>query len=338
VNTPLGGPIAILGAGNWGTVLAQLAAEGGHDVALWSRDPEQVREINATRENPKAIKGLTLSPNVRAEADLGRAVRGAAMVVMVVPAQAFREVSRRLGDVLEPWQIVLHATKGLELGTHRRMTEVLGEETCARQVGVLAGPNIAAEIAQRMPAGTVVTSRFPHVVKAGKLAFTSDRFMVFGGSDVLGVELCGALKNVVAIAAGIAAGLSIGENAMALLVTRGLAEITALASSMGARPGTLSGLAGAGDLMVTCRSHHSRNHRVGEALAHGESLASAVAKLGMVAEGVTTSIAARELAAARGIECPVLERVHRVLHEGMAPRDALDELLRMRAGRDVAWA
>ncbi|MFO0563187.1 MAG: NAD(P)H-dependent glycerol-3-phosphate dehydrogenase [Polyangiales bacterium] len=335
---PFGAPIAVLGAGNWGTVLAHLAAQSGHEVRLWSRDPAQCAEINETHINSKGIAALRIDDRVRAEPDLRRAVDGAGMIVVVIPSQAFREVSRKLGDVLDPRQLVVHATKGIELKSHRRMTEILEEETCARQIGVLSGPNIAAEIAEGLPAGTVVTSRFPHVVKAGKQVFTSGRFMVFGASDVVGVELCGALKNVVAIAAGIASGMRIGENAMSLLVTRGLAEITALASAMGARPGTLAGLAGAGDLMVTCRSHHSRNHRVGEALAKGDSLDAAVARLGMVAEGVTTAIAAKELAAEHAIECPVLERVYRVLHEGIAPTIALDELLRMRAGRDVAWA
>ena len=334
---PFGAPIAVIGAGNWGTVLAHLAAQSGHEVRLWSRDAEQCAEINETRTNSRAIRALKIDERVRGEPDLRAAVEGAAMVVVVIPSQAFRDVSRKLGDVLDPRHIVLHATKGIELKTHRRMSEILEEETCARQIGVLSGPNIAAEIAEGLPAGTVVTSRFPHVVRAGKQAFTSGRFMVFGASDVVGVELCGALKNVVAIAAGIASGMGIGENAMALLVTRGLAEITALATAMGAKPGTLAGLAGAGDLMVTCRSHHSRNHRVGEALANGATLEDAVAKLGMVAEGVSTAIAAKELAAAHEIECPVLERVYRVLHEGVAPQVALDELLRMRAGRDVAW-
>jgi glycerol-3-phosphate dehydrogenase (NAD(P)+) len=336
--SPFGAPIAVLGAGNWGTVLAQLAAESGHRVRLWTRNPIQAQEINTARTNKKAIAGLSLSSRIDATSNIVEAVEGAGMIVVVIPSQAFREVARRLGDVLDPRQIVLHATKGIELSTLRRMTEVLEEETCARQLGVLAGPNIAAEIAEGLPAGTVITSRFPHVVRAGKQVFTTGRFMVFGASDVVGVELCGALKNVVAIAAGIAAGMQIGENAMALLVTRGLAEITALATAMGARPGTLAGLAGAGDLMVTCRSHHSRNHRVGEALARGASLDEAVATLGMVAEGVTTAIAAKALCARHRIECPVLERVHRVLYERASPREALEELLRMRAGRDVPWA
>jgi glycerol-3-phosphate dehydrogenase (NAD(P)+) len=329
--------VAVLGAGNWGTTLAQLVADNGFDVRLWSRDPEQVREMRETRQNPRAMPGLVLSPRVHPTSSLDEAVRGAEVVLVVVPAQAMRQVSRALGELLEPSQLVLHASKGLELATLARMTEVLSEETCARRVGVIAGPNIAPEIAAGQPAGTVAASRFPEVVRAAKRLCTSSRFLVFGGTDVVGVELAGALKNVVAIAAGMAHAMHMGENAMSLLVTRGLAEITAIATSLGARPATLSGLAGVGDLMVTCRSHHSRNHRIGEALARGEALAEAVARLGMVAEGVTTSIAARQLAERRGLECPLLDRVHRVLHEGLAPADALEELLRLRAGRDVAW-
>lgn len=331
------GSVAVIGAGNWGTTLAHLVGDNGFDVRLWSRDAEQVREIEETRQNPRGMPGLVLSPRVHATSELARAVRGAEAVLLVVPAQAMRQVARALGDVLSPEQLVLHAAKGLELGTLARMSQVLGEETCAKRIGVIAGPNIAPEIAAREPAGTVASSRFPEVVRCAKRLLSSNRFLVFGGTDVVGVELASALKNVVAIAAGMAHAMSMGENAMSLLVTRGLAEITAIGSSLGAKPATLSGLAGVGDLMVTCRSRHSRNHRIGEALARGESLEAAVARLGMVAEGVTTAVAARALAAERGLECPLLERVYAVLHEGLAPTEALEQLLRLRAGRDVAW-
>lgn len=330
--------VAVLGAGNWGTTLAHMIGDNGFDVRLWSRDPEQVREIEETRQNPRGMPGLVLSPRVHATHELEHAVRGAEVVLLVVPAQAMRQVARSLGDVLLPEQLVLHAAKGLELGTLARMSQVLGEETCAKRLGVIAGPNIAPEIAAGEPAGTVASSRFPEVVRTAKRLLTSNRFLVFGGTDVVGVELASALKNVVAIAAGMAHAMQMGENAMSLLVTRGLAELTAIGTSLGARPATLSGLAGVGDLMVTCRSKHSRNHRIGEALARGESLEEAVARLGMVAEGVTTAVAARALAAERGLECPLLERVYSVLHEGLSPADALEQLLRLRAGRDVAWS
>lgn len=328
--------IAVLGAGNWGTTLSDLIASNGHAVRLWTRDPSQRDEINERRSNERAVPGLRIAPGVTATSELGEAVRGAELVLVVIPSQSFREVSRALGDVLAPEQVVLHATKGLERGSNARMTEILLAETCARQIGVLSGPNIAAEIAQKKPAGTVIASRFPHVVELGRRALSCPRMMVFAGDDVTGVELSAALKNVVAIAAGIATQMDIGENGKSLLVTRGLAEITRLAVAMGAAPLTLAGLAGIGDLMVTCASPLSRNHRVGAALARGETLEEILAGLGMVAEGVYAAVAARDLARSWRVEAPLLERVYRVLYEGLGCEQGLRELMTLPAGRDVA--
>ena len=328
--------IAVLGAGNWGTTLADLIASNGHAVRLWTRDPAQRDEVNARRTNEAAVPGLRIAEGVSATSDLGEAVRGAELVVMVIPSRGFREVSSALGEVLAPEQAVLHATKGLERGSNARMSEVLLAETCARQIGVLSGPNLAAEIARRKPAGTVVASRFPHVVELARRALSCPRMMVFAGDDVLGVELAGALKNVVAIAAGAATEMDIGENAKALLVTRGLAEVTRLAVTMGANPLTLAGLAGIGDLMVTCASPLSRNHRVGAALARGERLPDILAGLGMVAEGVYAAVAARDLARAHRVEAPLLDGVYRVLYEDLGCEQALRELMTLPAGRDVA--
>lgn len=331
-------PVAVLGAGNWGTTIAHVVGENGFPVRLWSRNLDQVTEINEARTNVAAVPGLVISRNVHADSDLSRTIFGASAVVLVLPSQAMREVARELGATLTTAQIVVHASKGLELGSHKRMSEIIAEETCAKRIGVIAGPNIASEIAAGSPAGTVVSSRFPEVVRHAKRLLASPRMMVFAGADVIGVELCGALKNVVAIAAGMATAMRVGENALALLTTRGLAEIAAIASSFGAKPATLAGLAGVGDLMVTCRSKSSRNHRLGEALARGESLAEAQASLKMVAEGVTTAVAAHELALQRQIRVPLLEQVYRVLYDGLAPAAALDELLRLPTGRDVVWS
>jgi glycerol-3-phosphate dehydrogenase (NAD(P)+) len=215
------------------------------------------------------------------------------------------------------------------------MSEILHEETCARLVGVLSGPNIAAEIARGKPAGTVIASPFPRVVELGRRAIGSPRMMVFAGTDVPGVELCGALKNVVAIAAGIADAMGVGDNAKAFLVTRGMSELMQLAFALGAQPMTLAGLAGVGDLMVTCASPLSRNHRIGVALARGEKLDEAVAGLGMVAEGVYAASSARALAREHGVEMPLFERVDRILHEGLSPANAMEELMRLPPGRDV---
>jgi glycerol-3-phosphate dehydrogenase (NAD(P)+) len=329
--------IAVLGAGNWGTTLADLIAGNGHPVRLWTRSASQRDEVNEHHTNAGAVPGLRLAAGVSATTDLGEAVRGAEIVIVVIPSKAFREVSRALGEVLAPEQVVLSATKGLERESNARMTEILLEETCAKQIGVVSGPNLAPEIADRKPAGTVVASRFPHVVELARKALACPRMMVFAGHDVLGVELAGALKNVVAIAAGVATEMAVGENAKSLLVTRGLAETTRLGVTMGASPLTFAGLAGIGDLMVTCASAISRNHRVGVALARGERLPDILARLGMVAEGVHAAVAARALARANGVETPLLDAVYRVLHEGLACDERLlRELMTVPAGRDVS--
>lgn len=327
--------VAVVGAGNWGTTLAHAVASKRHHVRLWTRSRVQCDEINLRRTNTRAVAGLSLATGIEASCALGEAVTGADLVLMAIPSQAFREVARALGAVIGPEQPVIHATKGLETQTQRRMSEILMEESCVRQVGVLSGPNIAAEIAAGKPAGTVLCSRFPRVVELGRLALASPQLMVFASQDVLGVELCGALKNVVAIAAGMADAMDVGDNAKAFLVARGSAELMRLASALGAEPMTLTGLAGIGDLIVTCASPLSRNHRLGVALARGQTVSEAQASLGMVAEGVHASVSARRLARDHGVRMPLFEHVHKVLHEGLSPHSALAALMRLPAGRDA---
>ena len=326
--------VAVLGAGNWGTTLAHSVAANGHAVTLWTRDASRCDEINERRTNSRSVPGLAIARGVRAVTAMGQAVDGASLAFVVVPSQDFRSVCRAAGEFLSPEHLVIHATKGVELGTHRRMSEVLLEETCVKQIGVLSGPNIAAEIAAGKPSGTVIASPFPRVVREGKRALSSPRLMVFAATDVAGVELAGAFKNVVAIAAGMAAELEVGENAKAFLVVRGLAEMARLGAALGARAPTFSGLAGIGDLTVTCASPASRNNRVGRALARGRELPAILRELEMVAEGVHASIAAHELAAAHRIDLPVMEQVYRVLYEGRSPRESIQELMQLPAGRD----
>lgn len=327
--------VAVLGAGNWGTTLANLIGRNGHDVRLWTRQEKQAKEINERHTNESGIHGLQLSERVRATTRLDEAIGGARLVLFVVPSSAMREVARAAGDVLRPDQLVLHAAKGLEQGSHKRMSEILMEETCARQIGVLSGPNLAPEIAAGKPAGTVIASPMPGVVHAWRKVLSCEKLLVFGSDDVTGVELAGALKNIVALAAGAAAQMDVGENAKALLVTRGQTEIMRLSVAMGADPVTFSGLAGIGDLMATCASPQSRNHRVGAALARGEKLSDILKTLGMVAEGVNTSRAARELCEQHRIEAPLFDRIYRVVHEGLAPAVGLRQLMRLPAGHDA---
>lgn len=327
--------VAVLGAGNWGTTLAALAGANGHATRLWTRDAAQAAEVNLRRTNRKTGLTLELPAQVRATASLEEALAGAELVIAAVPSQAFREVMAAASAWLEPHHALVHGTKGLELGTHARMSEIVRAETAVRQLGAVAGPNLAAEVSAGLPAATVAASPFPRVVGLVRRALSSPRLMVFESRDVLGVELCGALKNVVAIAAGMADEMRVGENAKAFLITRGMIELTRLGFAMGAQPETMSGLAGIGDLMVTCTSRRSRNHRVGVALARGETLEAALQALGMVAEGVYASVAARQLALEQGVELPLFERIDRVLHEGLHPREALEQLMGLEAGRDV---
>jgi glycerol-3-phosphate dehydrogenase (NAD(P)+) len=327
--------VAVLGAGNWGTTLAHLIAINGHEVRLLTHTEEASHEINEEHRNHRFAPTLQIHPAVSASHRHEEVIDGAQLVLIAIPSQSFREVCRAAEAFLSPDQFVIHATKGLEGGTHRRMSEVILEETCLRQIGVLSGPNIATEIAAGKLAGTVIASHFPHVVSLGRQVLASRQLMVFSGDDVLGTELSGSFKNIVAIAAGMADEMQVGENAKALLVARGMAEITRLSVAMGASPLTFSGLAGIGDLLVTCASPHSRNHRVGAALARGEPLQRILSQMGMVAEGVYAANAARELAARYELKLPLIERVHRVLYEGLAPAKGLQELMRMPAGRDV---
>jgi glycerol-3-phosphate dehydrogenase (NAD(P)+) len=333
VNTAL--RISVLGAGNWGTALAHLIASNGHTVRLWTREPRKLEEINSHHTNQRALPGLALAPTLRAVDELDAALAATELIFIALPSQAFRGVCRQLGEFIRPEQLVVHGIKGLESESHQRMSQVLLEETCVRQFGVLAGPNIAVEIAAGKPAGTVIATRFPRVSALARRALSCAQLRVFESHDVCGVELCGALKNVVAIAAGMADQLQLGDNAKAFLITRGLSELMRLALALGAEPATTAGLAGIGDLMVTCASPHSRNHRIGMALARGTPLSAAVRELGMVAEGVYAARSVRELARAHGLQMPLFEHIDRVLHEELPVSQALATLLELPTGRDV---
>lgn len=330
-----GRPVAVLGAGSWGTALAQLSARSGHEVTLWARDEEVVRGITNDHQNYRYLEGFPLDPAIRATTQLDAAVRDAEYIVMAVPSHAFREVCRQLAPLLHPSQGVLHATKGVERETYARMSQIVMQETCVRQVGVISGPNIAREIMEGKPAGTVVATPFPRLVRAASRLLTSPSFRVYENKDVIGVELGGTLKNIIAIAAGIAREMDLGENAKAMLLTRGTQEMIRVGRSFGAQSATFSGMAGIGDLIVTCGSEHSRNFRFGRGLAQGLSVEEIRASLGMVAEGVFAAKVAVEIATERGIDIPVMRAVYEVIYEGRPVHGALTALMEGQAQADV---
>lgn len=318
---------AVIGLGSWGTAMAAFLAEGGTPVRGWARDPRQRVGLRAERRNQKYLPDLRFPDLLRVEDRLDAALCDAAMIVLAVPSHAVRETARAIrgnvGDAL-----VVNLAKGLEEGTLDRMLDVLAQELGrgARSVS-LVGPSHAEEVALGHPTAVVATARRIEDAEAVQRAFSRERFRVYTNADVVGVELAVALKNVIALAAGISSGLGYGDNTLGSLITRGLAEMTRLGRRLGARPETFFGLAGVGDLVTTCGSRHSRNRRLGESVGRGVPLDEAMTALGMVAEGVRTTRAARDLAERTRTEMPIVEQVHAVLFEGKPPREALRDLM-----------
>ncbi len=322
-------PIAIIGAGSWGTALAIVLARKGLEIRLWSHTPELAEQMRVRRRNPKYLPSQTLPESVIPTADLAACLRGAGYVLAAVPSHEMREAARQMRPHLPPGAGVISASKGLERGTLARMTEVLAAELpqCPR-LAALSGPSFALEVARGEPAALVVASQDQEFAAAAQALFSTSTLRLYASADCIGVELAAALKNVIAIAAGICSGLGLGGNTQAALIARGLAEMTRLAAALGGRRETLAGLAGLGDLVLTCTGELSRNRRLGLALAQGKSLAEGLAGLGgMVAEGVGTCDAALELARGRQIELPITGQMHGVLYAGVDPRQGIQNLM-----------
>lgn len=320
--------MAILGAGGWGTALAVHLARGGHEVSLWGRDPALVAEMRARHANAVYLPDVTFPPGITATADLGNALAGAQVVVVAVPSHGTREVLRAASTHVAPGATIVSATKGLEQSSLLRMSEIATQELGpSHDVAVLSGPSFALEVARELPTAVVVASECTAAVERVQQEFRASYFRVYGSSDVAGVEIGGALKNVIAIAAGAAEGLGLGHNAQAGLITRGLAEISRLACAAGARRETLSGLAGLGDLVLTCTGALSRNRHVGLELARGRTLGDVLAGMKMVAEGVRTADAALALGRRHGVELPIAAQVADVLRDRKDPRTALLDLM-----------
>jgi len=323
--------IAVIGAGAWGTSLAiVLGRKGTHRVRLWAHEAEVVESISRRRINEKFLPGHSIPEAVAVSSDLERVVKGAEILVSVMPSQHCRALFERMRPLLPPEIRVISATKGLEEGSLLRMSEViqlvLRRESAA--IGALSGPSFAQEVARGDPTAITIASQDANLLRTVQQEFSDPRFRVYTNSDVVGVELGGALKNIIAIAAGICDGLGLGHNSVAALITRGLAEMTRLVIACGGRADTMAGLAGLGDLVLTCTGGLSRNRSVGAELGRGKKLPDIISNMhGMVAEGVFTTTAAVGLAHARNVEMPITQQMYAILHDGKSPREAIEQLM-----------
>lgn len=328
--------IAVLGAGSWGTALAIHLARAGHAVRLWARDEELADQLIASRTNATYLPGIALPTDVRPTATIETALQDSHIVVVAVPSHGLRGVVRMASSSIPAGAVIVSATKGLEAESHQRMSQVIEAETAGRfPAVVLSGPSFATEVARGLPAAVLVASADQHAASRVQEQFRGPGLRLYASDDVAGVEIGGALKNVIAIAAGVVEGLGLGHNAMAALITRGLAEITRLACAEGARRDTLAGLSGLGDLVVTCTGDLSRNRHVGMELGKGRKLSQILGDMHMVAEGVRTTGAALALGARHGIELPIAAQMSAVLEERSSPLEAVETLMGRRQRAEV---
>lgn len=329
--------VAVLGGGNFGTVIANMIAEKGREVRLWMRDAESAEQINALHENRRYLPGVSLSEGLVATSDMAQALKDVEIVFVSVPSSAVREVARQARPWIRPGQILVSTTKGIEAGTFCLMSEVISQELPDARVGVLSGPNLAKEVAQRELTGTVIASSDEALRDSIQALLHSAYFRVYASSDTYGVELGGTLKNIYAIAAGMSAAFGMGENTKSMLLTRSLAEMSRFAVSMGANPLTFLGLAGVGDLIVTCMSPLSRNYRVGYALGQGKTLQEAVDALGEVAEGVNTLRQVRNKAAEKEVYMPLVDGLYQVVFEGAPVQEVAKRMMLNQQASDVEF-
>jgi glycerol-3-phosphate dehydrogenase (NAD(P)+) len=326
--------IGLLGGGSWGTTVASVATRNA-PVMLWARDPAAVEDINANRQNSRYLPQITLPPSLRASTDLGEVVAQADVVVMGVPSHSFRAVLEEVAGHIRPWVPVISLTKGLELASGKRMSELIVECLPGHPVGVLTGPNLAREIMSGQAAASVISMEDEIIVKRLQSLFHSGLFRVYTNTDLIGCELGGVLKNIIAIAVGMSDGLGAGDNTRSALITRGLSEITRLGVAMGGRPETFAGLTGMGDLIATCTSPLSRNRHVGVELGKGRKLDEIIASMHMVAEGVKSAPTVMALAERHGISMPISRDVFDVIQGNRSPTEIFRGLLRSSVGSEA---
>ena len=318
---------AILGAGSWGTALAALWAQDGRDVVLWGHNAGRIARMEKSRENTDYLPGVPLPANLRLTSNLADCA-SAGLVVFVVPSKAFREIAQKFAATnAAKSSVLLSCTKGIEHGTGLRMTEILAEILPGHPVAVLSGPNLAVEVARELPTATVLGCRDMDCASDLQAFLGGPRFRVYSSDEVTGIELGGALKNVFALPAGISDGIGLGDNSKAALVTRSLAELVRLGTAMGGSLRTFYGLSGAGDLIATCFSRHSRNRQVGERIGRGETVEQITSSMQMVAEGIPTAKSAYDCARRLNVETPIIDQVYALVYEGKAPLQSLRDLM-----------
>ena len=319
---------AVLGAGSWGTALAMLLADNGHDVTLWTHHESAAEAMRRDRANERYLPGIPFPDSLQITADLAAAVDAVDVVLIVVPSHAFRETTQKLAPLLKPDQKVAWGAKGLEPGSRKLLHEVAREELGASVLmAVVSGPTFAKEVARRLPGAVTVASQDAEYALALARALHNDHFRAYTGDDITGVEIGGAVKNVMAIATGTADGMGFGANARAALIARGLAEMQRLGRTLGARDETFTGLTGLGDLVLTCTDDQSRNRRLGLAIGQGKSIDETVKEIGQVVEGINTCKEVHELAKEKGVDMPITEQVYLIVHEGHTPEQALRDLM-----------
>lgn len=329
--------VAVLGGGSFGTAMAKVLGENGHRVHFWMRDAQQADEIRSSGVNSRYMPGVVLEGDIQPTTDLADAVRKAEIVFVAIPSKAFRSVIRQHSGDFRDGQIVISLTKGIEANGFKLMSEILQEEIPRCRIGVLSGPNLAGEIVNRDLTATVIAAKDPDVRRTVQDLLGCEYFRVYANVDVYGVELAGALKNIYAIVAGLASALAMGENAKAMLITRGLAEMSRFAVSLGANPMTFMGLAGVGDLIVTCTSPKSRNYRVGYAVGKGKTLDDAVNELGQVAEGIYTLKLVKEKAESVGIYMPLVRGLYEILYGSASIKAVISSLMMAVQNSDVEF-
>ncbi|MGO9578214.1 MAG: NAD(P)H-dependent glycerol-3-phosphate dehydrogenase [Desulfobaccales bacterium] len=328
LDSPENPPIAVIGAGSWGTTLAHLLADKGKDVRLWVREAEVLADLHRDRINHTFLPGVRLSPRITFTREFPEALAGAGLILMVVPSHGFRQSLRDLLPHCPPGAALLSATKGMEVDSLLTMEGVVREEMGAEiPYAVLAGPSFAREVAQKQPTAVTVASRQREIAHSIQRIFSAPHFRVYTSHDITGVELGGALKNIFAIGTGILSGMGLGDNPRAALITRALAEMVRLGARLGANPMTLTGLAGLGDLILTCTGSQSRNFQVGVKLGQGVPLDQILTGMAMVAEGVKTSRAVHLLATRLGVEMPIVTATYKILYENLAPKEAIKKLM-----------